>query len=229
YHGYGHLDTFAHRDPVQLEGGRWYFHRTRGTYRGGSFKGLDLAFGDGTAHAGVLLRGIEAADGSLIDGPLLLVDHVLDRTGATDVASLDRGINKRLAWEAGNPLHLVEDTSYTRRELLRTPRVGLSLKRTGKSPEPARYLMRSYRYLSQPKRTAKGKVHMILAMHARGAAADEIQQTTGCPRPAMGRYIADFEAGRQNKDLTPYFGKDLTPKDLCRLYGTWVANFGTKQ
>ena len=39
YSGWGHSDLFAHRDPVQLEDGRWYFHRTRGEYRGGSFKG----------------------------------------------------------------------------------------------------------------------------------------------------------------------------------------------
>jgi hypothetical protein len=37
-----HPDPFTHRDPIQLECGRWYFHRTRGEYRSGSFKGLDL-------------------------------------------------------------------------------------------------------------------------------------------------------------------------------------------
>ena len=59
YHAADHPDPFAHRDPAQLHVGRWYFHRTGGTYRGGSFKGLDLAFGGSAAHAGVLIRGIE--------------------------------------------------------------------------------------------------------------------------------------------------------------------------
>jgi hypothetical protein len=45
YHGAGHRDPFAHRDPLQLESGRWYFHRAGGAYRSGSFKGLDLTFG----------------------------------------------------------------------------------------------------------------------------------------------------------------------------------------
>src|SRR5258708_6344224 len=49
YHGPGHPDPFAHRDPVQLDCGRWYFHRTGGVYRSGSFKGLDLAFGQDKA------------------------------------------------------------------------------------------------------------------------------------------------------------------------------------
>src|SRR5947209_1578323 len=59
YHGGKHLDVFTHRDPIQKECGRWYFHRTRGTYRGGSFKGLDLTFGGPDAFGGVLIRGIE--------------------------------------------------------------------------------------------------------------------------------------------------------------------------
>ena len=50
YHSPAHPDPFAHKDKVQLESGRWYFHRTHGQYRGGNFKGLDLAFGDGVAY-----------------------------------------------------------------------------------------------------------------------------------------------------------------------------------
>src|SRR5260370_37571223 len=59
YCGEGHGDPFTHRDPLQLESGRWYFHRTGGMYRSGSFKGLDLTFGSGGAHGGVLLPGME--------------------------------------------------------------------------------------------------------------------------------------------------------------------------
>src|SRR5262245_54518774 len=77
YHGDGHLDPFAHRDPVQLHVGRWYFHRTAGVYRSGSFKGLDLSFGDGTAFGGVLIRGLATEDDVLVDGPSLCVDHLL--------------------------------------------------------------------------------------------------------------------------------------------------------
>jgi hypothetical protein len=43
YYGPGHLDSFSHRNPLQRENGRWYFHRSGGQYRSGSFKGVDLA------------------------------------------------------------------------------------------------------------------------------------------------------------------------------------------
>ncbi len=54
-----HPDPFAHRDPIQFSIGHWYFHRTRGTLRSGSFKGLDLTFGDGPTSGGILIRGME--------------------------------------------------------------------------------------------------------------------------------------------------------------------------
>src|SRR5262245_31905012 len=107
YHGGDHLDPFSHRDPVQKHLARWYFHRTRGAYRAGSFKGLDLTFAGPTAYGGILFRGLELASGTLVDGPSLLVDHLLHTTGAADVAALDASIAGRPAWDAGSPLHLV--------------------------------------------------------------------------------------------------------------------------
>ena len=40
-----HGDVFCHCNEVQLDSGVWYFHRTGASYRGGNYKGLDLAFG----------------------------------------------------------------------------------------------------------------------------------------------------------------------------------------
>src|SRR4051812_13847249 len=68
YYGGPHLDVFTHKDPIQKGNGLWYFHRTRGVYRGGSFKGIDLTFGGPDAFGGILIRGIETSDGTLIDG-----------------------------------------------------------------------------------------------------------------------------------------------------------------
>jgi hypothetical protein len=226
YHGGGHLDPFTHRDPIQREVGRWYFHRTRGVYRGGSFKGFDLTFGGTGAFGGVLIRGLEKPDGTLVDGPSLCVDHLLARTEARDVATLDEAIEGRVAWDSESPLCLEWVDELADLPLLRSPRVGLSLKRLRNSPQPPRYVMRSYRYLSEPKRIAKGKLHMVLAEHARGGAAEQINKVTGCPRGTVGRYVADFEEGRREADFTPFWGIDLGPRDLCKLYGVWWAQFG---
>lgn len=214
-----HPDHFAHRDPVQLNCGRWYFHKTRGTYRGGSFKGLDLTFGDGMAFGGILIRGIEAADGTLIVGPSLCVDHLLARAGAESIAELDAAIGGRTAWEPDSPLGLTALETEEQHAIFRSARVGLSMKRGGRSGDLPRYILRPYRFLTQPRRVSKGKLHLVLALHAQGVSTERIVEITGCPRKTIQRYLDDFEAGRNGADFTPYFGIDLGPKELCRLHG----------
>lgn len=220
YHGPGHEDPFAHCDPVQLHAGRWYFHRTAGVYRGGSFKGLDLAFGGGAAYAGVLFRGLVAADGHRVDGPSLLVDRLLMLTGLRTVAELDRTIGERLAWDKSAPVALT-DGAPRQAKVLRTARVGLALRRFRPRPaDPAiRFLFRRYRYLTDPRQTAKGKPHMALALHAAGESVAEIVARTGSPVGAARRYVGWYEQGRAEADLAPYYGRQWSVAEFCRLHG----------
>lgn len=219
YHGPGHPDPFAHRDPVQQHPGRWYFHRTAGVYRGGSFKGIDLSFGDATSFGGVLFRGLEAPDGTLTDGPSLLVDRLLRLTGTVSVAALDREIGGRLAWDQTSPVHLADLAGPEGRPVVRTARVGLSLRRARPGGPEMGYLLRPYRFLTEPRRTAKGKPHLVLALHRAGEPADRIRAATGCPAAAIARYVAAFEAGKAEADAGPYLGREMTTADLCRLHG----------
>ncbi len=221
YHGQTHRDPFAHCDPVQLERGRWYFHRTRGVYRGGSFKGVDLAFGDGSAFGGFLIRSIARADGTLIDGPSLCVDHLLTQTGTKIVGVLDRTIGSRLAWDNSSPLHLEWLATPRQAPILRTARVGLTLKKASDNQAMPSYILRPYRYLTEPRRISKGKPHMVLALHLQGKGSDLIHQQTGCPKASINRYLEDLEAGGKTRDFTPYLGIDLGTKELCQLHGTW--------
>jgi hypothetical protein len=220
-----HPDPFTHGDPLQLQCGRWYFHRTNGVYRNGSFKGLDLTFGDGTVYGGVLFRGLKTADGTLIDGPSLIVDYLLKLTKAGTVRVLDSRIAGHVAWDRSNPLFLVDAEPPRTQPLFHSGRVGLTLKNVHNKPEAGKYILLPYRYLSEPAKTAKGKVLLVLAMHARGAGVEEIHQTTGCPRKSVHRYIEDFEAGRGLSDFSSYYGVELKPRDLCRLHGTWHAAY----
>ncbi len=221
-----HPDPFTHRNPIQFHIGRWYFHRRHGVYRGGSFKGLDLTFGHSDASGGILIRGLETPDGALIDGPSLCVDHLLDVTGAATVADFDRAIDKRLAWKKGNPLILEQTDTHENRQLFRSPRVGLMLKKIATRTEATRFVMRPYRYLTEPRRIKKGKLHLVLALHAQGIDNEQIQRVTNCPRRAVERYLAGFERGRNEADFAPYFGRDLSPAELCKLYGVWFAHWG---
>jgi 3-methyladenine DNA glycosylase Mpg len=226
YWSKAHPDPFTHRNPIQFDIGHWYFHRTHGVYRGGSFKGLDLTFGQGDASGGILIRGIQTSDGTLIDGPSLCVDHLLHVTGAATVAELDRTANKRLAWEDGNPLMLEKTAAPEKRPLFRSPRVGLMLKKVAARTDTTHFVLRPYRYLTEPRQTKKGKLLLVLSLYAQGISTQEVQRLTNCSRRAVERYIADFERGRKEADFTPYIGIDLGPAELCKLYGVWFAHWG---
>jgi hypothetical protein len=226
YNAAEHADPFTHRDPLQRTCGLWYFHRTGGMYRSGSFKGHDLTFGDGTAFGGVLIRGLARADGSVIDGPSLCVDHLLARTGARDVADLDERIAARPAWDAGNPILLRPAATPRQQKLERCGRVGLTLKKSKPTSEAPRFVLRSYRYLSEPRQTAKGKLLLVLGLHRQGKSPDEIRAITGSPPGTIKRYIADYQEGLKLNDFTSYCGMELGPKELARLHGTWQRVYG---
>ncbi|MBY0460250.1 MAG: hypothetical protein K2V38_23285 [Gemmataceae bacterium] len=227
YSGGPHNDLFAHRDPVQLEDGRWYFHRTRGEYRGGSFKGLDLAFGDGTAYFGILIRTIVALNGPMLDGPCVMVDHLLAKTKAASVAVLDGVINQRKVWDVSSPIHIVEAADPRTAAVYACSRVGLSLKKAKGKPDAPKFVGRPYRYLTEPQEISKGRPHLILALHRTGHDAAAIQALTGVARKTIERYIADFKLGEAVADFEGYIGQEMGTPDLCKLLGTWHSRYGT--
>ena len=181
-HSAGHADPFAHRNPLQLRCGYWYFHRTHGGLRGGTYKGMDLTYGNGTACGGVLIRSLVRPDGTVIDGPSLCVDHLLALTGHRTVAELDRAVAGRLAWDTDNPLSLIRVDNHEPHDILRTPRVGLTLLRAKQLGAMPRYLMRPYRFVGEPRKVAKGKPHMVLALYARRRRGDDPARH-GLPAP----------------------------------------------
>jgi hypothetical protein len=228
YSGPGHHDPFSHREPIQLEDGRWYFHKTRGEYRGGSFKGLDLALGDGTAYFGVLIRTAVDPGGAVLVGPCVTVDHLLARTKAASVAVLDALINARSIWDTSSPLAIVEAEQPRSAPVYATSRIGLSLKRARGRPEMPRFVGRPYRFLTEPSAISKGKVHLVLALHRAGHSPEAIREVIGIPRKTIDRYVADFELGTKADGFDRYVGKDLSTAELCQLLGTWHAKFGGK-
>src|ERR1700722_13444774 len=182
YHGPGHLDTFSHRDPLQRENGRWYFHRSGSQYRSGSFKGLDLVLGDGIAPFGILIRSILDPSGNLIDGPSLTVDHLLAQTKAKNISALDEIINGRKIRDTTSPLAIRESRTIRSATVYRSSRVGLSLKKTKGNLEATRFVACPYRFLTEPRSISKGKVHLVLTLHRLGEDVDAIHELTGCPK-----------------------------------------------
>lgn len=76
-----HNDTFTHGDKLQLKCGTWYFHRFGSSFKGGTYKGLDLAFGKekDQVYGGILIRAIHNAEDGFIEGPCRSVDTILKK------------------------------------------------------------------------------------------------------------------------------------------------------
>jgi hypothetical protein len=125
-------------------------------------------------------------------------------------------------------LLLQELASAEQHVIVRSARVGLSLKKHKLSADPPSYLLRPYRYLTEPRRVSKGKPYLVLSLHAQGISPEQIAAMTGCPRKTVERYLEDFTAGQNEADFAPYFGIDLGPKELCRLHGVWHAKIGSR-
>lgn len=217
YYNPRHPDPFAHRHPLQLSENRWYFHRQGNNYRGGTFKGIDLTFGDEQTYGGILLRSLEKCDGSLINGSCTCVNYILAQTGYQSVAELDGAIARNSAWNPHTPLFL-QSADCRSRPVFVTARVGLSLKRARSHPQMPAYLLQPYRYLTAPKTISKGKIYLVLALSLQGMAIEEIHQLTGCPQSTIQRYFQAYQQGSEQADMTPYFGKPLTAKDICQLH-----------
>ncbi|HKB04020.1 MAG TPA: hypothetical protein VKD90_17490 [Gemmataceae bacterium] len=225
FRGPPHDDPFTHGDPIQVHAGRWYFHKTAGNYRGGSFKGVDVTFGDGVGKGGILIRGAESADGRLIDGPSLIVDHLLASCGHRTVERFDRELGARFVWDPTAPMYLARDPDAAK-AIVSSARVGLSLRRAGPGSTKTDYLTRQYRFLTEPRRIAKGKPHMVMALHRAGRPAAEIREVTGVPARSIATYIVEYEAGVVAGRFEDYFGKEIGPKDMCRLHGIADREFG---
>jgi 3-methyladenine DNA glycosylase Mpg len=84
----GHVDSYTHGDPNQKRFAKWYFHRyPNGSYKGGTYKGLDLTLGNKKTYFGVLIRAIYDEDtGTIVEGPCKVVNKILEHYNCTDVA-----------------------------------------------------------------------------------------------------------------------------------------------
>lgn len=222
-----HDDPSVHCDPLQKSCGNWYFHRFGGTYREGSFKGVDITFGEEDCFGGVLIRGIEKPNGEVVDGPSLCVDYLLAQSQTERVADLDEKVVGAKVWDNTKPIYIQKSTIDTRK-LHTCGRVGLTLKYASKAAQMQKFIMSSYRYLTTPRKTKKGRVYTILGLHSQGKNVVEIKELTGSTQKGIEGYISQFDLGKQEKDFSSYIGQKLSTAKTAQLYGTWFEHYSSE-
>lgn len=152
-----HKDEYTHSNPDQLLMHTFYFHKYKtGTHKAGTYKGMDLTFGDAEASAyfGILVRAIKPLEkGDIIEGPCKTVDQILKDYGVESILDLTRGENLDLFNNRLNFI-LVPDSTLDQQPICAGPRIGLS----AKFPE---YQNRPYRYVIYRDRIKKQKTSLI--------------------------------------------------------------------
>jgi 3-methyladenine DNA glycosylase Mpg len=139
-----HNDQYTHGDANQKKFGKWYFHRYgNGSYKAGTYKGLDLTLGDGTTYFGVLIRSIyDNVNKEMIEGPCRTVNRILELNGCQDVAEYMQNKKDPLSARSTKNFYLMRKAKPFDETLYIGPRIGLS----DKYPE---WRDVNYRYVSK--------------------------------------------------------------------------------
>jgi hypothetical protein len=154
-----HPDPYTHCHPRQLRFGEWYYHRIgRGIgaddskgIKEGTYCGLDLTLGDDETYFGILIRSIEDQDGHVVNGPCLVVRHLMSLANVTTAKALSEIVEQHPT--TTGPLSLVYDKDAPTIPMYHSPRVGLAMKSKGlvHAHDLVDYRWAPYRYVNASK------------------------------------------------------------------------------
>jgi hypothetical protein len=160
-------DPYNHRDPDQLTYNCWYFHRQNGgNYKSGTYKGVDVTFGNSTTHNGILIRSIlNLSNNDIIEGPCKVVNFILEQTLCSSINELvSKSSNQPPSIsDTSFPLHLINQITNTNNIIYSSPRVGLTLNKCDNGNDlKYSYIFKPLRFTCFPNKINKYKSLMIL-------------------------------------------------------------------
>lgn len=159
-----HKDIFTHRHSKQKNMLKWYFHQMsekEGSYKGGTFKGLDIACGFNGGYGGILIRSImNENDNTVIEGPCNVVNALLKQVTIDSVSDLVGKMNGNLSCLDNDYIKL-ENKTYAEHQIYKAPRIGLTLKGSNKE-EKENYINSHYRYILLNDKVKKEKKKFVL-------------------------------------------------------------------
>ena len=150
-----HKDEYTHCNPDQKKYGKWYFHKFKnGTYKAGTFKGMDLTLGSKDNYCGILIRAIyDIEDDKMIEGPCKTVNELIGNHGCKNVKEFMADKDDPL--ERNNSfIYILDKPDLEEKELYKGPRIGLS----DKYPE---WRDANYRYVVMKNKIKKKKRSLV--------------------------------------------------------------------
>ena len=217
-----HSDTFTHGDEMQKRKGEWYFHRSGKTYKGGTYKGLDISIGQGSnTVGGILIRSIRNVEtAKIIDGPCLCVDTILSHTQKPRIVDLvkDAHFRNMVAEEGeGNLLYLKYDESIPKLSVFSGPRVGLSLKRWDE--EKPKFIGKCYRFYTEADKVKKGKDLAIIGLLLQGKTQAECARILKPTSELLKKCVENYNKGKDGTKKPEDFKGNLTKEEYYEMFG----------
>lgn len=196
YHHDNHKDEYVHKTQDQKTCKQWYFHKYKtGVYKSGTYKGLDLTYGNEKTYGGILIRAIQKATTlEYVIGPCNVVNYILKTLNMDQVSDLVDSMKSPDSFCDKNPFYLSADKPM-QNTIFKGPRVGLS----GKYPE---FMFKNYRFLKSPSNTLKYKDTLVSVLHNEGKTSQEIHNLTRISKTTIKKAIDSFEEGRACDDVT---------------------------
>jgi len=151
-----HNDKYTHGDKNQKTYGKWYFHRYQnGSYKSGTYKGVDLTLGNDDTYFGVLIRSIYDPDtDEMVEGPCRTVNTILELYGYFDVSDYMKTKKDPLSARLTKNFYLKRKSKLEEEIVYKGPRIGLSDKYPEWKDVP-------YRFLIKKAYIKKGKSNLV--------------------------------------------------------------------
>jgi 3-methyladenine DNA glycosylase Mpg len=129
YRNDAHKDEYVHKTPDQKSHGKFYFHKyPNQTFKSGTYKGIDIALGNGDTYFGILIRSVKNLEtGQFTEGSCNCVNQLLKSFNVDTVQELFDKFYKNIKQIPidDNTFKLIK-TNLEKEQVYKGPRIGLS-------------------------------------------------------------------------------------------------------
>jgi 3-methyladenine DNA glycosylase Mpg len=222
-----HKDIFTHRHSKQQQTLKWYFHQMsekENSYKSGTYKGIDIAFGSNTIHAGILIRSLyDINTDKMIDGPCKVVDEILKSNNISSMKVIDliSGMKNNLDIFNNNCLSLSINSKkiYSMSEIFKTPRIGLTLKKKDNMSLREKYIAKPYRCCILPSKIKKCTKMTLQCAIIDGINTDSIIKEFDISKSKYNTNLKQVkELDYTTFSYDSYKSRDLNDSDRIELY-----------
>jgi hypothetical protein len=225
-----HPDPFTHKEVDQATPDKWYFHKKGGTYKGGTFKGLDITFRptevkygeENPVYGGILIRSVMGLiDGIIIEGPCRVVDRILALSSCPHILEFTkRNHNKHLDIDdETSQLYLKPKTNeYRSIPHYSNPRVGLTLKNPNDISKRMEYIMKNYRYMIYPNVLKKYRKLIAAKLYNEDVSCYDIMKCMKMTQKQVDAIINIYDSGKDS-EFKNYVNKNMSADELVNLMG----------